>query len=151
MSVKACDFIIQLLKKVSFYRKHKLNVADTDACRLTSTFFSNVTFSCLVQEKNTFKAVWTVIIVSFFQHFILFHRFWLRPELSNVFEINYNLWNSVLSDLLVIYNVKMWQVCHFFLRHVKTGVVLFCYQLPEEKFQRASILVSHFFYKTVWG
>ena len=72
--------------------------------------------------------MWTVIIVSFFQHFILFHRFWLRPKLSNVFQINYNLWNSVLSDLLVIYNVKMWQMCHFFLRHVKTGVVLFCYQ-----------------------
>ena len=90
--------------------------------------------------------MWTVIIVSFFQHFILFHRFWLRPKLSNVFQINYNLWNSVLSDLLVIYNVKMWQMCHFFLRHVKTGVVLFCYQLPEEKFQRASILVSHFFF-----
>lgn len=91
--------------------------------------------------------MWTVIIVSFFQHFILFHRFWLRPKLSNVFQINYNLWNSVLSDLLVIYNVKMWQMCHFFLRHVKTGVVLFCYQLPEEKFQRASILVSHFFFQ----
>lgn len=29
-----------------------------------------------------------------------------------------------------------------FLRHVKTGVVLFCYQLPEEKFQKVSILVS---------
>ena len=58
--------------------------------------------------------MWTVIIISFFQHFILFHRFWLRPKLSNVFQINYNLWNSVLSDLLVIYNVKMWQMCHFF-------------------------------------